>query len=388
MKNRAFVSMGLLFLAASPGVGGAEEGALSRAAGIVERIRHADYAGDRAALPKLREALEPLASDAPIAARVRYWQGFALWRRAFNGFNDAATPKDLADDLAAAVRDFDAALAIDPHFADAQIGAISCLSNLVFLERQDGEKVREWIERVGPRVEDVKKKDPDNPRFLWVMGANRWYAPPERGGGQAPAMAMYEKGLAEARRRKSPSPDPLDPAWGEPELLMNLAWANLNKTSPDLDAAERHARSALALVPDWHYVRDILLVQICDAKTKGMSMKPSLPTNPLEDFAFVVGAWTGTVRGHAGERLPEGFVSPGRMTSRWGPQHAWIDTESTTDIPGLGSYAVRVLVRFDARTETFDSFAVNTPGRVPGMPDASSETGSSSSERSATSPSA
>jgi hypothetical protein len=47
---------------------------------------------------------------------------------------------------------------------------------------------------------------------------------------------------------------------------MNLAFANLNRATPDIAAAERHAQSALTLVPYWHYVRDILMVQIRKAK--------------------------------------------------------------------------------------------------------------------------
>lgn len=269
MKGTLIATVGILGLAAaSAQLVCAADSPRVRAADLVQQIRRADYAGDRASLKRLHGELEPLATDAAIAARIRYWQGFALWRRAFNGFNDAATPKDLMDDLTAATRDFDAALAIDPRFADAQVGAISCLSNLAYFDRADPAKIKEWIARVGPRIEDVKAKDPDNPRFLWVIGANKWYAPPERGGGQAPAIALYEKGLAEARKRKSATPDPLEPTWGEPELLMNLAWSNLNRTAPDLDAAERYARSALDLVPYWHYVRDILLIQIRDAKSK------------------------------------------------------------------------------------------------------------------------
>jgi hypothetical protein len=49
---------------------------------------------------------------------------------------------------------------------------------------------------------------------------------------------------------------------------MSLAWSNLNRTNPDLDAAEKEARAALDLVPYWHYVRDILMQQIRDAKAK------------------------------------------------------------------------------------------------------------------------
>ncbi len=33
--------------------------------------------------------------------------------------------------------------------------------------------------------------------------------------------------------------DPLEPSWGEPELLMSLAWSHLNGNTPDLDAAEQ-----------------------------------------------------------------------------------------------------------------------------------------------------
>jgi hypothetical protein len=74
---------------------------------------------------------------------------------------------------------------------------------------------------------------PDNPRLLWVQGANQWYAPPERGGGQDAALATYAKGLEIARRQKGQVTDPLEPTWGEAELLMNLAFANLNRTTPD-----------------------------------------------------------------------------------------------------------------------------------------------------------
>ena len=103
--------------------------------------------------------------------------------------------------------------------------------------------------------------DPDNPRLLWVLGPIRWSSPPERGGGQDKAFDLYNKGL-EAIRRQKPQSDPLEPSWGEPELLMNRAWSNLNRTTPDMKAAEEDAQAALKIVPYWHYVRDILMPQI------------------------------------------------------------------------------------------------------------------------------
>jgi hypothetical protein len=90
----------------------------------------------------------------------------------------------------------------------------------------------------------------------------------ERGGGQEKSIATYQKGLDAIREHKGSTNVPLEPTWGEPELLTSLAWSNLNRTTPDLKAAEQCAQSALKLVPYWHYVRDILMPQIHTAQAK------------------------------------------------------------------------------------------------------------------------
>jgi hypothetical protein len=50
--------------------------------------------------------------------------------------------------------------------------------------------------------------------------------------------------------------------------MMSLAYSHLNTMPSDVTTAERYARSALEVVPYWHYVRDILLPQILTAKAK------------------------------------------------------------------------------------------------------------------------
>jgi hypothetical protein len=67
------------------------------------------------------------------------------------------------------------------------------------------------------------------------------------------------------------SGDPLEPSWGKPDLMMSLAYSYLYEKDRDVDSAERNARSALELVPNWYYVRDILLHQILTAKEKEQS---------------------------------------------------------------------------------------------------------------------
>jgi hypothetical protein len=234
---------------------------------IVTQIQRADYEGDRAALKRLHAELAPFVEKKDLASRVRYWRGFALWRRAMNGFNDNIDQRELQADMQHALDEFDAAAVQDPNFADAKIGALSCLSFLAYQTQSDPARVQEFITKGRQLRKDVEAVAPDNPRFLWVMGPNIWWAPPERGGSQAKAMEMYEKGLEVIHQSKAGAGDPLEPSWGEPELLMSLAWSNVNRSTPDLNAAEHCARSALALVPYWHYVKDILLPQIGKAKT-------------------------------------------------------------------------------------------------------------------------
>jgi hypothetical protein len=272
MFRKILMAAATMLLLANYGLGQPGKNSRADVVKIAERIRKADYEGDRAALSRLYTDLMPFVSKSDIASRVRYWRGFALWRRAINGFNESATPSDLQDDLERAASEFKESSEMDSAFMDAKIGAASCLSNLVFLNRKDPARVQELLGQVRPLLRQAKDADPDNPRLAWVIGPNLWYAPPEMGGSQAKAIEVYEHGLAAARSRKGPPADSLDPSWGEPELLMNLAWSNLNRTEPDLKAADSYAKSALNLVPYWHYMRDILIPQIQDAQSKKLTV--------------------------------------------------------------------------------------------------------------------
>ena len=243
------------------------------AAAIVARIQRADYEADRSALQALHRELAALRlppDDRQLASRIRYWRGFALWRRALNGFSGNADPASLEMDLGQALLDFEEASREDPQFADASVGAISCLQNLAHLSRSrnDVARVRELVARFVPLMKTALADAPENPRLLWVVGAGQWYNPPERGGGQTLAVATYKKGLELARQQRGAVEDPLEPAWGEPELLMNLALAKLNQTTPDVPAAEAYAQRALGLVPYWLFVRNTLMPRIQAAKHK------------------------------------------------------------------------------------------------------------------------
>ncbi len=248
---------------------------------LVVRIQRADYEGDRAALRQLYNDLSTFADDKEFGAKVRYWRGFALWRRAVNGANENAAPSELEQDLKLAAGEFEAAMTKDPAFVDARAAAGATRGSLIALYRtnptlapefKDAARLQESIDKALSYMNEAEAAEPENPRVLWILGPPRFYLSQRRGDGPDKAadaaLDMYKKGLKAARLRKNAARDPLIPAWGEPECLMTLAAGNLYRTTPDLVAAEQYAREALALVPYWHYVRDILLPAIETAKAK------------------------------------------------------------------------------------------------------------------------
>jgi tetratricopeptide (TPR) repeat protein len=241
--------------------------AREQVARIIAQIQRGDYEGDRAAMQRGYDDLKPFTEEKEIASRVRYWRGFAQWRRAINGFNDSVDPKELEQNLKTALEEFKIANEQDPKFVDAKVGLISCWGYLAFMNRKDRVRAQEFVSQVMPLVKEADEMAPDNPRLIWVHGPIFWNTPPEHGGGQDKAIENYHRGLEVCSKIKA-SDDPLEPSWGKPELMMTLAYCYLNANKPDVDAAERYVRQAVEIVPHWHYVRDILLPQILAAKAK------------------------------------------------------------------------------------------------------------------------
>lgn len=249
--------------AAARGKGGRVERQVEAA---MRRILRADYEADQAVLRREFDALAKQVDSPTVGTEARYWRGFARWRAAINGFNDGMPREEMAEHTAAAADEFAAAVARDPDFADARAAMAICRATVLFSMQADPP---DKDDRVRAYTADMKRaldEDPENPRTLWLVGGSYLWTPPEQGGGAARAIEVYEKGLAAARRPSASGASPLRPAWGEPELLMSIAYARLHQPAPDLDAAEKYATEALAQVPHWHYVRDILMKQIREAR--------------------------------------------------------------------------------------------------------------------------
>ncbi len=233
---------------------------------IMRGIVAADYAGDRAALEALFAQAEPFTADAGVASRAHYWRGFAKWRRAMNGANETPTPTDLAADSATAAEEFRISAELEPAFTDARVGELGCLGLMFFFDPSRAQDAA-LVDRLRARMVDLRTNAQDNPRYVWVWGMSYFNAPAERGGGPDNVIAAYHRALEAMGSGAGAPKGPLDPAWGEAELHVNLAYSHLNKPAPDLALARRHVEEAIRLQPTWHYARDILRAQVAAAES-------------------------------------------------------------------------------------------------------------------------
>lgn len=231
---------------------------------LVAEIRSADYRGERAELNRLAVALDAI-RDPRLAAYRAYWQGFAKWRRVLNGFfNETPMPTDLKDDLLAALSSFKSALVARPDWIEAKVGIVGCSGSLIFLAGQDKVERDKILEEYVPVVKDLMANGNENPRALWLIGGMQLQAPPPTGGDPVKAASTMQKGLEAARREaldKAAAPA-YEPTWGGAENLMNLAYLYSQGNAQNRALAMAYAEGALVAVPDWHYVRDVLLAQI------------------------------------------------------------------------------------------------------------------------------
>lgn len=246
-------------------------------ADAVEAIRHADFRGDR---DELRRRAGQLAAPTSAALEKyrQYWRGFAYWRRAMNGFNETPTPGDLFADLELATAALRDALTLDPDFEDARSALAGALMNEMFLVSTKPAEQRTKVYQEGiAAIRAVKESAKENPRSLWILGGNEMGAPPPWGGDMAKAAAIYQRGLAAARDEASSEPRaPWEPSWGAAESLMSLAYLYSHGAATRPDVARAYALGALAMAPDWHYVRDILLPSI-DGLAKTAENPPVRP---------------------------------------------------------------------------------------------------------------
>jgi hypothetical protein len=246
------------------------ETAERRLTAVKAEMMTADYRADLARLASLRDAVAPLTADPSWGYLAHYWAGFASWRVAINGASKGMSQEDLRANLERASADFEASIRLRDDFADSYAAAAGVDGWLPLFHSGDTAAIRAFIEQFQRLIARAKELAPDNPRVLWVDAVPYLYLPVEKGGNPARAVEIYRR-MVEVSGPLVPS-SPL-PDWGKPEGLMSLAFAHLNQV-PDLASAEKEARAALHLQPEWSYVKDILLPQIEKARAADGAKPP------------------------------------------------------------------------------------------------------------------
>jgi len=245
------------------------ETAERRLTAVKAEMMTADYRADLAGLARLRDAVAPLTADPAWGYLAHYWAGFASWRVAINGASKGMSQDDMRANLERASADFAASIKLRDDFADSYAAAAGVDGWLPVFHSGDTAAIRAFIDRFQRLIARAKELAPDNPRVLWVDAVPYLYLPVGKGGDPARAVATYRR-MVEVSGAPVPS-SPL-PDWGKPEGLMSLAYAHLN-VALDLASAEKEARAALQLQPEWSYVKDVLLPQIEKARATG-GLKP------------------------------------------------------------------------------------------------------------------
>jgi tetratricopeptide (TPR) repeat protein len=227
---------------------------------IKAEVMSADYRADLAALGRLREAALALADAPAVGYLARYWAAYSSWRIAINGASRGMKSPDLRAHLEQALSGFEACIQQRSDFADASAAASSVTGWLATWEKGGTPAMMARFARSRKLLTRARELAPENPRVLWVLGGVYLFSPAGHGGDKNRAIEIYQR-MAEVARAAGRSDSPL-PDWGLPEAHMSLAYARLQSSPPQPDAAAGEAREALRLEPDWSYVRDILMPQI------------------------------------------------------------------------------------------------------------------------------
>ncbi len=225
----------------------------------VRAIRVADFRGERGDLRRLAADIDQVKARELLAYRD-YWRGFALWRSALNGFNETPTPADLQADLEGATQAFRAALKIRPDWIEPKVALAFKLGLELRVPRAG--PPRGAAPRGGAPWASTKGPGPSehNPRLADRRAATLPARRRGRGGRHLPARPAGRPGRGPSQR---PGLDAgISTAWGAAEHLMSLAYAHSKGALAERETAQAYADGALALAPDWHYVRDILVPQI------------------------------------------------------------------------------------------------------------------------------
>ena len=219
----------------------------------------ANFRNDQAGLRAAIGAMEPLARQPDVEAYAHYYLSWTYWMLVASQIEDKNQAAAL-ESAKLALAHARAGLMSRSRDSEFQTMLANALIATGILDRERFKEL--WAELAGVRKKALQL-GPDNPRAVIMDAGIIYWAPPEQGGGRDKGIARWDEAarLFEAEAALT-SVDPLAPRWG---YALYYGWsANLylRMAPPQMDRARRAADAALAVRPDFWYVRERILPQL------------------------------------------------------------------------------------------------------------------------------
>jgi hypothetical protein len=219
----------------------------------------ANYRNDQAGLRAAIAAIEPLVKDPELEAYAHYYLSWTYWSLTASQI-DAKDMTAALESANRAVTHARASVTRRGRDADFQTMLANALIAAGIVDRERFKEI--WAELATVRKRAVEL-GAANPRTVMMDAGMIYWAPPEQGGGRDKGVARWEE--AErlfAREADEASVNPLAPRWGQALYYGWAASLYLNTTPPQRARAQRAIDTALAMRPDFWYVRERLLPKL------------------------------------------------------------------------------------------------------------------------------
>lgn len=215
--------------------------------GTSEAIERAMQRGDEAALLKLRASLGAGIKTGHPDKYAYYYLGLSDYELAVLDEDDGKA----SDDIDAAEDALQAALKLDPAFAEAEALLGSSYGVEIGLHPVKGMFLGSQVTSHLARAAQLA---PGNPRVSLLQGISDYETPEAYGGDKKRAMAEFRAASAafDAYRQ----PDDQAPTWGRAETRVWLAKAETG--SKDFAAARADLTAALGIAPDYKWAKGLL----------------------------------------------------------------------------------------------------------------------------------
>jgi hypothetical protein len=231
--------------------------------GMLIEARHlaydANYRNDQASLRAAIAAIEPLTTDPELEAYAHYYLSWTYWCLAASHI-EAKEMTAALESANRAVRHARAGLTRRARDAEFHTMLANALIAAGILDRERFKEIWAELATVRKRAVDLGAA---NPRTVMMDAGMIYWTPPEQGGSRDKGVARWEE--AErlfAREAAESSVSPLAPRWGQALYYGWAASLYLNMTPPQRARAKHAIDTALAMRPDFWYVRERLLPKL------------------------------------------------------------------------------------------------------------------------------